>query len=99
MLEKRLVLQHFIDSASGSLFVGMKGVTNQIGIQNDLDMKIRVLLGVEIKLIEEAMKKAGIDMDEAEQNEPNENDEPGTDGEEPETSEKDTEAESENNAK
>ncbi len=62
ILDNIAVLQHFIDSAPGSLFIGMKGVDNQIGIQKELDMKVRILLGVQIEKMEEQLREAGIDM-------------------------------------
>lgn len=62
ILDNIAVLQHFIDSESGSLFIGMKGVENQIGIQKELDLKVRILLGVQIEKMEEQLKEAGIDM-------------------------------------
>lgn len=62
LLDKRAVLQHFVDSPSESLFIGMKGVTNQIVLQRELDLKVRVLLGIQVEKMEEEMKAAGIDM-------------------------------------
>jgi len=62
IMDNIAVLQHFIDSESGSLFIGMKGVENQIGIQKELDMKVRILLGVQIEKMEEQLREAGIDM-------------------------------------
>ena len=62
ILDNIVVLQHFIDSEPGSLFIGMKGVENQIGIAKELDMKVRILLGVQIEKMEEQLRQAGIDM-------------------------------------
>ena len=62
LLDKRAVLQHFVDSPSESLFIGMKGVNNQIVLQRELDIKVRILLGIQVDKIEEEMKAAGIDM-------------------------------------
>lgn len=62
LLDKRAVLQHFVDSPSDSLFIGMKGVNNQIVLLNELNLKVRILLGVQVDKIEEEMKAAGIDM-------------------------------------
>jgi len=62
VLDSIAVLQHFIDSEPGSLFIGMKGVENQVGINNELDMKVRILLGVQIEKMEEQLRQAGIDM-------------------------------------
>jgi len=62
VLNSIAVLQHFIDSEPGKLFIGMIGVDNQVGIHKELDMKIRILLGVQIEKMEEQLKTAGIDM-------------------------------------
>jgi len=62
ILDNIAVLQHFVDSEPGSLFIGMKGVENQIGINNELDMKVRILLGVQVEKMEEQLRQAGIDM-------------------------------------
>jgi len=62
LLEKRAVLQHFVDSAPGSLYIGMTDVQNQIGLHKELDMKVRILLAVQIDKMEEEMKASGIDM-------------------------------------
>lgn len=62
ILDSRSVLQHFIDSNPGDLFIGMNGVTNQIGINKDLDMKVRILLGIEIEKMDRQMVDAGIDI-------------------------------------
>ncbi len=62
LLDKRAVLQHFVDAPSDSLFIGMKGVNNQIVLLNELNLKVRILLGIQVDKIEEEMKAAGIDM-------------------------------------
>lgn len=62
LLDKRAVLQHFVDAPIDSLFIGMKGVNNQIVLLKELDMKVRILLGIQVDKIEEEMKAAGIDM-------------------------------------
>ena len=62
VMDNIAVLQHFVDSPPDSLSITMKGVDNQIGISNELDMKVRILLGVQIEKMEEKLRNAGIDM-------------------------------------
>jgi hypothetical protein len=62
ILDAIAVLQHFIDSEAGSLFIGMAGVENQVVINKELDMKVRILLAVQVEKMEEELRKAGVDM-------------------------------------